>query len=396
MNRPLRSIRARNFRSLADVDVDFGDLNVLIGPNGSGKSNLLRTLAFVRDTARFDIRQAIDHMGGFHNVIRQADDVEKVELTIEAVVTEHSSARAQDVYALNLQPTGTLIEREERFTFKRIPGRGRRYTVTATGREVAGGTDRRGRPEDPETLLELSAEDVSALGTLARVGGGELGRGPSDFFSFLSRTRYLDPDVDKARVPSRISSTSLADDATNLSAALITLRDDAPDSFRELVRDLGRCLPGLEDITFQSYGGSTQSVVIQLKERGLSRPVDLADASFGTVRMLALLVALHEPNPPALTVIEEVDHGLHPYALDVLVDRMRDASDRTQLLVASHSPTLVNRLRPAEIIVCDRDPDTGESLIPATSSDEIASAIEAGDWKAGELWFSGVLDGVPR
>lgn len=53
-------------------------------------------------------------------------------------------------------------------------------------------------------------------------------------------------------------------------------------------------------------------VVAELHENGLRRPIELADASFGTVRMLALLTALHDPDPPALTVIEEVDHGLHP------------------------------------------------------------------------------------
>jgi hypothetical protein len=55
----------------------------------------------------------------------------------------------------------------------------------------------------------------------------------------------------------------------------------------------------------------------------------------------------------------------------------------------------VNRLRPEEIIVCDRDPQTGASVIPAASADEIASAVQASDWGPGELWFSGVIRGVP-
>lgn len=56
---PLHSIKVKNFRSLAEADIEFSSLSVLIGPNGSGKSNLLKTLSFVRDTARFDISQAI-------------------------------------------------------------------------------------------------------------------------------------------------------------------------------------------------------------------------------------------------------------------------------------------------------------------------------------------------
>ena len=112
--------------------------------------------------------------------------------------------------------------------------------------------------------------------------------------------------------------------------------------------------------------------------------------------MLALLAAFHDPTPPPLTVVEEVDHGLHPYALDVLVDRMRQASERTQVIVASHSPTLVNQLAADELILCDRDPATGESEIPVYTSSELTDAQEASGRRLGELWYAGILEGVPR
>lgn len=112
--------------------------------------------------------------------------------------------------------------------------------------------------------------------------------------------------------------------------------------------------------------------------------------------MLALLVALHDPAPPPLTAIEEIDHGLHPYALDLLADRLRDASERTQLLVTTHSPTFVNRLRPEEVVICDRDPATGASIIPARSAEELRGAMDASDLRLGERWFSGALGGVPQ
>jgi len=136
-------------------------------------------------------------------------------------------------------------------------------------------------------------------------------------------------------------------------------------------------------------------VVAQVKETGLLHAVDLADVSFGTVRLLALLTALHEPDPPPFTAVEEIDHGLHPYALDVVVDALRSASDRTQLLVTTHSPTLVNRLKPREIVVCDRDPESGASLIPAASPEAIDTAATSSDLRLGELWFSGAIGGVP-
>lgn len=389
MPNPLRSVSAKGFRSLADVKVQFGDFSVLIGPNGSGKTNLLRVLSFVRDTARFDVRQAIELAGGFNRVLRQDGKASQVELGITARVTDNSSLQAADSYMLTLESLQAGLSRKEQLQYKRLPGRGRRLTIKAQGREV----DVQGNQK--RSTLQLSSDDVSALGMLAKIDNEDLGPGPHQFFDFLSRIRYLDPQVHEARQSSRLASTQLNDQASNLSAALYTIRSDDPDAFEAVKRDVRLCLPGLEEIEFESIGGAATSVVVRIKERGLTKTTELADASFGTVRALALIVALVERNPPPLTVIEEVDHGLHPYALDVLVDRMREASERTQIIVASHSPTLVNRLKPEEIIVCGRDAETGESIIPATSQAQIASALEDGTWKAGELWFSGLLGGVP-
>lgn len=95
-----------------------------------------------------------------------------------------------------------------------------------------------------------------------------------------------------------------------------------------------------------------------------------------------------------MTAIEELDHGLHPYALDILVDRLRAASSLTQLLLTSHSPTLINRLEPEELIVCRRDPATGASIIPVLSAEELHAAADDSELGLGELWFGGAIEGV--
>ncbi len=144
---------------------------------------------------------------------------------------------------------------------------------------------------------------------------------------------------------------------------------------------------------FEEAGGSTDQLTIVLRERGLRRLTPLADASYGTVRLLGLLALLYDPDPPAFTCIEEIDHGLHPQALELVVQRLREAAERTQFIVATHSPALVNRLRPKEFVVCDRD-DDGVSIIPALTVDEVKAIVEeSGEQPLGELWFSGVLGG---
>lgn len=388
MKQPLTRIRARNFRSLTNVDLPLQPLNVLIGANGSGKSNVLNVLRFLATMVKFDLVAALDAWNGFDHIQRQSRKTGPVELTIDGLITQNASTNAPDSYRLKLSRQKTSISRQEEFTFKRRGGRGRRITVSGDQVRIS-------EQQGPEFSRSLANRQTTGLATLPKLSDEEGGLGIRDLTDFLSRIQVLEPDVTAARQPARQYGAALAEDASNLADALARIRLRDQDSWELLISELGRCLPGLVDVELVPIGGTTRAVTVQLIEKGVAQPIDLADASYGTVRMLALLAALHEPDPPPFTAIEEIDHGLHPYAMDVLLDRVRAASQRTQILVATHSPTLVNRLRPEEIIVCDRDPETGASIIPAMSADEIGRAVQASEWNPGELWFSGAIRGVP-
>jgi predicted ATPase len=205
--------------------------------------------------------------------------------------------------------------------------------------------------------------------------------------------RVFDVSVDAARLPGRLSARGLAGDAANLAAYLFDLQRKHTSSWDQLVADACFALPQLTSIDFAQSAGDAREVSFVLHEKGLRQPTLLRDASFGTVRMLGLLALLHDPNPPSLTCVEEIENGLHPQALEMLVERIREASDRTQFLIATHSPALVDRLYPDEFVVCERHED-GSSAIPAISTEKVRRIVAASeDLPLGELWFSGVLGG---
>lgn len=394
----LKSITARGFRSLEKTTVEFGDFTVLVGPNGSGKSNLLEVLRFVRDSAQLDLDQAIDGHGGFGSLRRATSGTKETSVTVEALVTEYSSKSATDKYTLTLKEVDDRLVRSETFAYKRTDGRGRRFGFKVNGDVATVGDvlgSRSNAVRGPTREVRLTGERTSALSAFSRISNDELQSVPRAFTDFLAGIKYLDPNVEEARLPARIVNDHLGDDAANLAAVLRRIRDQSPEEFADLQRDLAECLPGLQKIDFVSVGGASRELVAELVEAGLDRPIELANASFGTVRMLSLLAALHDPAPPTLMIIEEVDHGLHPYALDVLAERMREASIRTQIIAASHSPTFVNNLRSDEVVLCDRDPRTGASNIPSATPDEIAQAGERSGLGIGELWYSGAIGGVP-
>jgi predicted ATPase len=206
--------------------------------------------------------------------------------------------------------------------------------------------------------------------------------------------RVFDPNISEARKPSRVDAGPLREDGSNLASFLLGLREDES-LFSDLPEDARAMIPGLISIDFEDVGGSSEATAIKLVEEGLSDKTDLADASLGTIRILALLTLLYDPDPPLLTCVEEIDHGLHPYVFDRLVERLREASLRTQLLVVTHSPALVNRLRADELIVCERSRD-GASPIPAIDTETVRAKERAADGqlRLGEIWFSGTLGGV--
>ncbi|MER5493370.1 AAA family ATPase [Streptomyces sp. NPDC002490] len=401
MSSRLLELHVENFRSLRDVTVPLGPLTVLVGPNGVGKSNVLKVFDFLADIIRTDLQPALDARGGFDEVAfwGGVKPPTSMRIQLKATWTSHSTLNAPDEYDLTIRrrslrshgPAYTL-SRKEVFAFKRTRGRGRRITIS--GEEAHVVDQRSGKEEGSGSSFGIRRLS-SGLSTLPRLGPSDGGDEVTRVADRLSSFRVFDVDVAAARLPTQLRAAdmaTLAPHAENLAAFLISLsaRDDL---WERLVEDARHVLPQLENIEFEEVGGAIDQLTVVLRERGLRRLTPLADASYGTVRLLGLLALLYDPRPAAFTCIEEIDHGLHPQALELVVQRLREASERTQFIVATHSPALVNRLRPGEFLVCDRD-EEGASIIPALTVDEVEAIVEAsGDQPLGELWFAGVLGG---
>lgn len=381
------------------------DLTVLVGPNGAGKSNLLKVIQFLGDTARLDLVPAIEKHGGFERLSFRGTSETKsprIRIGITGLITGNSSETAPDEYSLSIwqhrvatkDKTRTLFRRFEYFVFKRTKGRGRRITVQGSKVELADPSMSTSESNVEEVSLASTSSGLSTLPRLKGSGAEQINQLAELFTTF----RVFEIDTVKARAASRFDSSRppvLESDASNLAAFLQWLKLRHEEVFSLLEEDLRVIVPSVSGIEFEKLSGTSDNgYVIHLREYGLSGKTSLSEASFGTVRALALLAMLHDPNPPRLTCVEEIDHGLHPHALDRIVERMRSAARRTQLLVVTHSPALANRLRPNELVVCERNNSTGSSLIPAIASDRVAQMAEASGLLPGELWFSGVLGGA--
>jgi predicted ATPase len=377
----------------------------LVGPNGSGKSTVLDVLQFLGDSVRGQLAGAVSERNGYDEVVFRGNTVKKkstIRLGFKGLVTKHASERAFDEYELEFRSMGVLSRRRtqsprrreffmrrEVFQFKRYRGPGRRISIQGSEIEVFDGSE---KVKVEEKFLNKQSLGIATLPQLRFGDGGEqIGQ----MAELLTSFRVFDVDVNKARLPSHVFANGpvgLAPDASNLAEFLFILAQDS-DRFEDLLRDARRIIPGFHTLTFDETETVPKYVSASIKEKWLEGTTSMYAASFGTVRALALLALLYDPSPPKLTCIEELDQGLHPHVFDGLVDLLRKASRRTQFLITTHSPALVNRLKPRELIVCERDEDTGAALIPAVNPEFVAETARQTELGIGELWFSGLLGG---
>lgn len=198
-----------------------------------------------------------------------------------------------------------------------------------------------------------------------------------------------------------VSSDELAADGGNLAARLAALRERAPEAYAGLRGELLRIFPEYDELVLAPERGSFALRLADPEEASLVAPADLSQ---GTLYTLALLALAHDPAPPAVVCIEELDRGIHPRLLrdvrDILY-RLSYPADQglerepTQVIATTHSPLLLDLFRdhPEEVVIAEK---AGRAATFSRLSDraDLAGLLEEGG-SLGDLWYSGILGGVP-
>ncbi|MEU8674420.1 AAA family ATPase [Streptomyces sp. NPDC048560] len=401
MKSHISHLTVENFRTLAQVELPLGPLSVMVGPNGAGKSNVIHTFEFLADMVRTGLQQTLAERSGFPAVAYRGGGAAPAVMRfgLRGRWTEHATEDQPDEYRLS------LLYRKGRggSADNRVLSRAEHLVEhhTSTAPTTADSSSTTVRLSDPRAALAttISEHKIDRLHSVLEPPTAAA----SPFLStphlaqHLTAMRVFDVDVRAARRPAAIGfqeGVLLADNGANLADFLQEIRKNHPNHWDNYMADVTEVLPQIEAIDFPLAPGRVDRVAVALTERGLRGTTSLADASFGTVRLLCLLALFHDPNPPMLTCIEEIDHGIHPHALTLLASRLREASEHTQFLATSHSPAFADQLAAEELVICERD-ERGRSRIPAIEASHIEEIVEASEGlPLGDLWFSGALGGT--
>ncbi len=370
--------------------IDLRPLNVLIGPNGAGKSNFVEALSVLRAVPG-DLPKPIRASGGVRDWLWKGErsaSAAQIELVRAPGLLDQPTHRSPALcYRLRFGAQGdsfvVLDERLENAEPAQGQDRPYFYFGYEQGRatlNVKDGRRQLRREEiDPTQSILSQRRDPDSYPEISKLAD-ELGK------IRIYRNWSFGPDAPiRASCGADVETIALAENFNNLPARLAVLRGDitVKRRFRELLADLS---PGFDDIDIVPEGGQ-----LQLRVSDGVRSTPARRLSDGTLRFLALLAILLDPSPPPLVVIEEPELGLHPDTLPMIRDLLIEASSRMQLVVTTHSTTLVDGFtdHPEAIVVCDRV--DGVTQMNRLDAEKMAVWREHGS--LGQLWVDGLIGG---
>lgn len=368
MGRSIDKITLTGFKSIQALEsFELGPLNVLIGANGSGKTNFVSFFSFLREMVERRLERAVNLAGRADSLLYLGP---KVTSTIEC-----SLDFGDNGYRFSLERTadGRLIFHDERIVWfgKTAPG----YPVN---RSIGTGHS--------ESKLKEQIQPDNRNRAISEYIYSAMSRWVVYHFHDTSETSAMRGDC-TVRDYER-----LRHDGGNLAPFLYWLHEEEGGSY-ELIRDTIRLIaPFFDDFLLRpKKRGGDKFVELEWQQKGSDFPFHPNQLSDGTMRFIALSTALLQPQPPATIIIDEPELGLHPYAISVLADLVKSAAERTQVIISTQSPTLLDYFEPGEIVVVNRR--QGSSTFVRLDADALSDWME--EYSVGELWQKNVVQGGP-
>ncbi len=376
------TLSVAGFRRLKSVEIELRPLNVLIGANGVGKSSVLNIFDTLAASANAQLESTITGMGGMESILT-ADGATN-QLSIGLLLPHDRGAPLDYQVTMIRRGYGYQIA-QERLSQRRNP------TLPVPFLHIDSNTTRI-RYQEGGKLVEPTWEHKELETSLSQAP--KMYREAESFRSLLANISEIYHGLDVSdRAPVRLPQTlspaqTPGSDGEDLLSSLYTMRETDRDRFEAVEDALHAAFPSFVRLEFPTPAAG--KVTLGWRDRDMTRPIFANELSEGTLRFLWLTTLLKSPGLPKVTLIDEPEVSLHPEMLRILAELMREASTRTQLVVATHSDRFVRFLRPDELVVCDRD-DQGAMSVQRADTMELDSWMD--DYTLDQLWSMGRLGG---
>ena len=383
----LEKIHIEGFRRLADVELNFKPLNVLIGANGSGKTSLVDVFSLLAESASGRLSRSIGELGGIVANLTdlQTGEREKASSMAFRLTTTSETASPPLNYRIRLasQGIGYRIKSEELASEAS-------ETLFHASNGIGKFLNKPNGCWDNSDEIPGFDEAESALSQAPKI------QKETDAFRrrLASSTSYQVFDMGKRspiRLPQPMRAANLPGVVgENLVSCLYMMRETDPDRFETLEATLQAVFPSFERLNFPPVAAGT--LAMTWKDRNSKNPFYVHQLSEGTLRFLWLTTLLQCSGLTAITMIDEPEVSLHPELLSIVADMLREASAKTQLIVATHSDLLIRFLKPSEVIAVSLNDDGAAELKRA---DEFDLDGWLKEYNLDEVWRMGRLGARP-
>lgn len=380
------SISIKGYRRLHRVDIEIQPLTVMIGANGVGKTSLLEVFTLLSASANGQLESKLSELGGLNEILTR--DFSQDLLIIYTYTLQNNCFD----YIIKLTPKGLAysISIEQLTATSDItishPESMRIDYIQSHGVDVKywnQETNELIKPTWEYNFFETALSQVPKNYQEAEKFRKQLAS--CTFYGALNVAPKSPVRLPQTMRPATLPGANGED----LVSCLYYLRETDPERF-ELIEDtLKAAFPDFERLAFPPVAAGT--LTMTWKDKNFSKPLYMHQLSEGTLRFLWLITLLQSPDLPTITLIDEPEVSLHPELLRLLVDVMREASQRTQLIVATHSDRLIKFLKPEEVLVCDAE--NGLTTMKWGDTFDLAHWLE--DYSLDEIWAMNLIGGRP-
>ncbi|MFA6658346.1 MAG: AAA family ATPase [Victivallaceae bacterium] len=358
----LNRIELQNFKSIRELDLELGNLNILIGANGAGKSNFVNFFKMLEAISAGRFAEYVGLHSGHPGFFFYGNS----DCGINAKLTMHLKNK-QFAYQFTLKqnPEEQLV-----FTQENIIADEATYSLGIGHRE--------------------SHLNCDNHGGLCRRIAAQLTKWQVFQFHETSQIRGLHYIHDNLK---------LRENSANLAPYLLVIKEKYPSNYRRIIRTIQQIIPYFGDFVLDPLRLNSDNNRLDWRELATNLRFSASQFSDGSLRFAALTTLLMQPLEmmPSLILIDEPELGLHPAAIRLLASMIKAASENSQIILATQSKTLVDEFEPKDIIVLERNIDDSEihfcssfrRLDPCT----LENWLE--DYGMGEIWDKDIIGGRP-
>ena len=376
----LSALTIKGFRSIGSVEgLAIRPVNVLIGANGSGKSNFLGVFKLLQAIRAGRLQDYVARAGGADRIlhfgakvteravidVRFGDGYPQYEIELDATDDDRMSPSEE---VLHSRENGTPFPMRTQLNLSMPGERTFEAEISKTRPRVP--------PDDPWAWEMAVVEIQDHLQRWCVYHFLDTGStSPIKKHNDLHDNRFLRPD------------------GANLAAFLYLLREKHASEYDLIRRTVRLVAPFFEDFRLEPLALNEDKIRLEWRHKRSDAYFDASSLSDGTLRFMALATLLLQPETlcPSVILVDEPELGLHPYAISLLASLVKQASDRSRVILATQSPILLDYFEPEDALVTDLV--AGQTTFRRLNSDDLKVWLE--DYSLGQLWEKNEIGGRP-